>query len=531
MGLVCTPGYIAIQLCDRACSSRAVPCANDAASGRSGPGRLRALTYGRRPPSCIAWSSMATAEKLSHMNTKKSLLLATIVLTAASSAALFAQPDRVTPAIASSDVLSQISMFSYRDGPKSDLRFRGTPIAALAEGDAQVEYQDGNAKISADVEKLPMPASLGPYTVYVLWAITPDGRAANQGVIAGFEGGKGQLDTQYGASQFALIVTAEPHFAVTAPSTMITLYNVGDGVKGTESKVTTLTERSDYRNLARITLDDADTIEVLQARYALEIAAAAGAERYAATAYSDANGKLQAAETASAGKRRAERRSAPQLAREAVVAGEDARREAMIASAAAMAESRRLAAAASATQAANETAAIARESTRVATAEERQRTAAANEVNRERAAVAATASARADLRSRLNAALPTRDSARGLVADIGGVNFATGSAELSAVARESIAKFAGIVASYPELKLSVEGHTDNTGSVATNEALSLQRASAVRDYLVRAGLTASNVGVAGFGSSMPTADNATVDGRTRNRRVEIVVSGGPLAAN
>jgi len=105
-------------------------------------------------------------------------------------------------------VLSQISMFSYRDGPKSDLFLRGTPIAANAQGSVRVEYQDGNARISANVQKLPEPATLGPYTTYVLWAVTPDGRATNQGVIAGIDGGKGELDTEYSASQFALIVTA-----------------------------------------------------------------------------------------------------------------------------------------------------------------------------------------------------------------------------------------------------------------------------------------------------------------------------------
>jgi outer membrane protein OmpA-like peptidoglycan-associated protein len=430
-------------------------------------------------------------------------------------------------------------MFSYRDGPESDLFLRGTPIAALAEGDVEVEYQNGNARISADVEKLPKPASLGPYTVYVLWAVTPDGRAVNQGVIAGSEGGRGKLDTEYGAPQFALIVTAEPHFAVTAPSTMITLYNVADDVKGTESKVTTLTERSDYQGLTRIEPDATNTTEILQARYALSIAAAAGAERFAPRAYTTAADKLQAAETALASDRRSERRNAPQLGLEAVVAGEDARRAAMIASAAATAETQRIAAAAAATQAANETAAIARESARAmteaerqrtatATEAERQRTATATEADRERAAVAATAAARADLRARLNSALPTRDSSRGLIADVGGVQFSTGNAQISAAARESIAKFSGIVAAYPELRLSVEGHTDSTGSVATNNNLSLLRANSIRDYLIDQGVSASTIEVAGFGSTMPTANNATADGRAQNRRVEIVVSGGPL---
>jgi outer membrane protein OmpA-like peptidoglycan-associated protein len=145
-----------------------------------------------------------------------------------------------------------------------------------------------------------------------------------------------------------------------------------------------------------------------------------------------------------------------------------------------------------------------------------------------RASDAAVAAARADLRNRLNTALPTRDSNRGLVASIGGVQFATGKAELNTPALESVAKFSGIVASYPGLRFDIEGHTDSTGSVATNNALSLQRAMSVRDYLIAQGVAASSIDVVGLGSSMPTADNSTVDGRASNRRVEIVVSGEPL---
>src|SRR5688572_24466594 len=182
---------------------------------------------------------------------------------------LFAQGVERSEAIASTDALSQISMYSYRDGPKSDLLLRGTPLAATAEGKVQVEYQNNNAQISAEVQDLPNPASLGPYTTYVLWAVTPDGRATNHGVLGGIEGGKGALETQYGASQFALIVTAEPHFAVTIPSTMMVLYNVGDDVKGAESKVTTLTERIDYSGIAGLSpmvINDDNPLEVVQAR-------------------------------------------------------------------------------------------------------------------------------------------------------------------------------------------------------------------------------------------------------------------------
>jgi outer membrane protein OmpA-like peptidoglycan-associated protein len=457
---------------------------------------------------------------------------------------VFAQGVERSEAIASSDALSQISMYSYRDGPKSDLFLRGTPLAAAAEGKVRVEYQNDNAQISAEVQDLPEPASLGPYTTYVLWAVTPDGRATNQGVIGGIEGGKGQLETRYNASQFALIVTAEPHFAVTIPSTMMVLYNVGDDVKGVESKVTTLTERVDYAGLAgsqlsRVAVNDDNPLEVVQARYAVAIARAAGADRFSSDAFVMAKQKLAAAEAALAGGRSSERKTAPGLAREAVVAGEDARRAALLASTENATAERQKAASAAATSAANEAARVAAATTAAVTAAATATAAtaaaasseaasqAAADLERERAAVAA----RDELRSRLNEALPTRDSSRGLIAEIGGVQFATGTANVNTDARESLAKFSGIVASYPMLRFSVEGHTDNVGGEAMNKELSLKRAMTVRDYLIQQGVPASSIDVAGLGLSSPIGDNATADGRARNRRVEIVVSGGPLSAS
>jgi outer membrane protein OmpA-like peptidoglycan-associated protein len=195
----------------------------------------------------------------------------------------------------------------------------------------------------------------------------------------------------------------------------------------------------------------------------------------------------------------------------------------MIASAASAAEAEERSAANAATQRANTVA-------RAAATEAATAAAAATEVatsaERDRGALAA----RSDLLTRLNAALPTRDSARGLVSEVGGVQFATGTADANASAREALAKFSGIVASYPGLRFNVEGHTDSVGSVAMNNELSLRRALTVRDYLIGQGVPASSIDVVGHGLSMPIGDNSTVDGRTRNRRVEIVISGGLLAA-
>jgi outer membrane protein OmpA-like peptidoglycan-associated protein len=431
----------------------------------------------------------------------KSIRALLVMLLGIAPAFVFAQSAQRS-AIASSDVLSQISMFNYQAGPKSDLLFRGTPIAAIAEGKGGVEFDNGNAAISVDIKDLPAPTTLGPYTTYVLWTLTPDGRAANQGVVAGVAGGKGALKTQYGASQFALIITAEPHFAVTAPSNMIVLYNVADDVKGQETKVTSLTERSDYSTLAAIEIDEkANPAEIVQARYSTAIAAAAGAQEYAAEPYATAQLKLAAAEKAMSGKR-SERETMPSLAREAVIAGEDARRAAMTGKAAADEAAKRKAA-----------------------AEAAARVAAAD------AAVKGAAAARADLLTRLNSALPTRETDRGLVSEIGGVQFATGTADLSAAARESLARFSGIVASYPDLRFTIEGHTDNTGSLATNNELSLRRAIAVRDYLIAQRIPASSIDAQGLGPSRPVASNDTADGRAQNRRVVIVISGGMLTAN
>jgi outer membrane protein OmpA-like peptidoglycan-associated protein len=417
------------------------------------------------------------------------------------SAEAFAQDVTQSQAIASSDVLSQISMFSYREGRKSDLQFRGTPIAPNAFGTAKVEYENGNASIAVKVDELPQPGSLGPYTTYVLWALTPDGRAVNQGTLVGPEGGDGEIDTEYGAPQFALIVTAEPHFAVSVPSTMIAMYNVADDVEGTESKVTTLTERSDYSDLPTIAIDKDDDLDLVQARYAVAIADSARADLYAPDQYKAASDKLSAAQLAASSKKNSERKTAPTLARETVVAGEDARRAAMIGAAEAQAEAERLAVASAAADA------------------ERVRSSAEN-----------AARLRNELVTRLNAALPTTVTERGLVSEIGGVEFATGTANLSAAAREGLARFAGIVASYPGLRFTVEGHTDNTGSVSTNNELSLRRAITVRDYLIGQGVAASSIDVTGLGSSRPVADNATAEGRARNRRVEIIVSGAALQA-
>ena len=132
---------------------------------------------------------------------------------------------------------------------------------------------------------------------------------------------------------------------------------------------------------------------------------------------------------------------------------------------------------------------------------------------------------RAQLLEQFNRILDTRDTQRGLVINMADVLFDTGKFDLRPIAREKLARLAGIVLAHPGLNLDIEGHTDSTGSDELNQKLSDQRAESVRKYLIEQGLTETRLVAVGFGKSMPVADNSTAAGRQQNRRVEIVVSG------
>ena len=137
---------------------------------------------------------------------------------------------------------------------------------------------------------------------------------------------------------------------------------------------------------------------------------------------------------------------------------------------------------------------------------------------------------RARLLQQLNSILATRDSARGLVANMSDVLFRSGSFELLPGARERLAKVSGIVLAYPSLHVAVEGHTDSVGSDQYNQDLSEHRAQSVRDYFVQQGIPASAIEARGFGKSEPLASNDTAEGRQQNRRVELVVSGDAIGS-
>ena len=132
---------------------------------------------------------------------------------------------------------------------------------------------------------------------------------------------------------------------------------------------------------------------------------------------------------------------------------------------------------------------------------------------------------RAQLLLQFNAILQTRDTARGLIVNMSDVLFDTAKYSLRPLAREKLAKVAGIISGHPGLRLDVEGFTDNVGGDDYNQKLSEQRGESVRDYLTEQGMLGTSVTSKGFGKNQPVASNDTAAGRQKNRRVELVVSG------
>ena len=135
---------------------------------------------------------------------------------------------------------------------------------------------------------------------------------------------------------------------------------------------------------------------------------------------------------------------------------------------------------------------------------------------------------RAKLKNQLNQVLQTTETARGLIVNMSDVLFDFNKYTLKPEAREKLAKVSGILLAYPNLKLQVEGYTDNIGSDEYNQKLSEERADGVRDYLVSQSVAEAGISAQGYGKTHPIADNSTNSGRAQNRRVELVVSGDAI---
>lgn len=123
------------------------------------------------------------------------------------------------------------------------------------------------------------------------------------------------------------------------------------------------------------------------------------------------------------------------------------------------------------------------------------------------------------------AALRPVSTARGEVLTLGDVFFSSGQAELKPEARSNLRPVLDFIDRYPGNNVTIEGHTDDRGADAANLTLSERRAASVRDALVQMGADELRFKVIGKGETVPIADNGSNDGRSRNRRVEVIVEG------
>jgi outer membrane protein OmpA-like peptidoglycan-associated protein len=464
--------------------------------------------------------------------------------------------------------------YAHRSG-STKINFEGTSLMSGARGEAKVDSHRGAMEIKVEFENMQRPTAFGPeYLTYVMWAISPEGRPVNLGEVLIGDNHRSKLDVTTDLQAFALIVTAEPYYAVRRPSNVVVLENmIRPDTVGSSEVVEAkyeLIDRGGYipsgHKFERVEWNDRLPLEFFEARNALRIAESAGAEHFAAESFQHAEEQMKQADEM-ASHHSVDRKRLSATSRLVVQTAEDAREIAVKRmdsdrlDADRKDDANRVASAKAETRSAEAIAADAARSRedaerRARESNESARNAAAGQVRAEkdsdearRAQLAAQAESdrnrsaamsseqqlqqamreREELRARLliqfNAILETRDTARGLVVNMSDVLFDSAKFTLRPMAREKLAKISGIVLAYPSLSLAIEGNTDSVGGEDYNQQLSENRAGSVRDYLVHEGVPNRSMSVHGFGKSQPVASNETADGRQQNRRVELVVSG------
>ena len=211
--------------------------------------------------------------------------------------------------------------------------FHGTALMPQAVGEAKVSGEQGYMNVEAKFDKFSAASSFGSeYLTYVLWAVTPEGRATNLGEIQ-IKGNDAEIKVTTELQAFGLIVTAEPYFAVTQPSDVVVMENVVRA--GTEGSVEVIQAKyellrrgsylmnQDAGNLKLKPLEPGAPLDLAQARNAVELARLAGADRFAQDTFDKAATLLATAETAREHKQPGNAVMMP--ARQAAQTAEDAR--------------------------------------------------------------------------------------------------------------------------------------------------------------------------------------------------------------
>jgi outer membrane protein OmpA-like peptidoglycan-associated protein len=252
----------------------------------------------------------------------------------ASQTTLQVEPMSSTPTFRVTVISRSVQAVNYqhRSG-SSKLDFAGTDLMPSANGVAEVNSKRGSIAIAAEFGGLQKPTAFGnEYLTYVLWAISPEGRAVNLGEVLLGGNHRSKLNVTTDLQAFALIVTAEPYYAVRQPSNVVVLENlVREDTKGTTEAVNAkyeLMERGGYiptgYKFDPVVLNAKLPLEFFEARNALRIAQSEGAEQYASGSYQHAVQLMNNADSEATNKH-IDRKPLIAISREAVQTAEDAR--------------------------------------------------------------------------------------------------------------------------------------------------------------------------------------------------------------
>jgi outer membrane protein OmpA-like peptidoglycan-associated protein len=251
-----------------------------------------------------------------------------------SQTAITLEPMAQTPTFHVTVVSRNVQAVNYKHrGGATKLDFAGTDLMPAANGQAKVESKKGYIEIEVEFGNLQNPMTFGnEYLTYILWAISPEGRAVNLGEVLVGDNHRSKLDVTTDLQAFALVVTAEPYYAVRQPSNVVVLENIiREDTKGTTEAMNTkyeLMERGGYiptgYKFDPVVLNTKLPLEFFEARNALRIAQSEGAETYANDSYQHAV-RLMNKVDEDATQKHIDKKPMIAVAREAVQTAEDAR--------------------------------------------------------------------------------------------------------------------------------------------------------------------------------------------------------------
>jgi outer membrane protein OmpA-like peptidoglycan-associated protein len=499
-----------------------------------------------------------------------------LVALSLSAASVFAQNDTRRTTIAITYPLDQLV----------EVPFHGTTRLPRLKGTARVRRQGRRGtRVELNIDNMPRPYELGgAYTTFVLWAISPDGHVDNLGEIK--RSGSGIIDSKIDVTtplqNFALIVTAEPHFLVHAPSRMVVLENQKPFTRDSQVEtvpVQYIGNSSDYfRDASVPTIAETDFRDIpnalLGARQAINLARFAGAERDAPNELRAAMADLEQAESAK--RMRQPEREIDILARQAISSGAKAEDMALVrrASRERREELERRDKAVRAAE--NDAASANEEITRLkgeldnvshardlaerdALSANEQLRDARTEVSRLRSELQSVRADAEDAKIRLArlegekqaddarrvsekrvtdqrvaaenlkqalARLVTmRDSSRGMLIVLAESLWAgPRSTNLVAASASKLDQIGALLANNPDYQISIESFTDNRGDENGLQQLTQDRARVLSERLAAAGVDVTRIQANGLGAANPIAPNTTVASRAKNRRTEITLS-------